>query len=624
MAFDFDVIVIGTGFGATVAATKLALEKGKKNILMLERGVWWFTPERPMPKFVTNPPPNNPQKFQYWPRPDHAKGVFDLLGVVRTNLDVVEGLRDLGGGRPEPLYRFNSFDEIDILTASGVGGGSLIYSNVSIAPYFDPATNRYPVMDNWPLKLTQADYDAAIAWMAGNRGRSANVVTRFPMPMSRYPDVAALLKTNPSLYLGRSRWLKDASERLPANSAQLKQLHSWAPLDLQVMDYDANTANSDPAKFAYCERQGRCFLGCLPGARHTLNKTLVNDAVGHNLVNGANAPVQLRSMADVDHLEPLNGGGYKVVYKDLNQDGHEVAVTAPVVILAAGCLGTNKLLLASQEFFKFSNHLGRHFSSNGDAAGFVHFPGGNPLGYNIYATRGPINTSHVMYSDGNLFINTEDCGIPPMTASLVKTAIDVFSNVTARDPFFASLQTLWKFAFSAESPIPDPSDPKSFETEAEMLQNTFFFNLQGNDQARGKFSLDDGDLKLDFENGPLSNDPVFKKIDELMAAMAQAMGGNYLRFPFWARNAGGFLNNDFTAERKMISVHPLGGCVMGNSAADGVVDKLGRVFNATPGAGNPVYDGLYVMDASIVPGPLAANPTLTIVALALKVAGNIH
>ena len=25
----------------------------------------------------------------------------------------------------------------------------------------------------------------------------------------------------------------------------------------------------------YCERQGRCNVGCLPGARHTLNKQLM-------------------------------------------------------------------------------------------------------------------------------------------------------------------------------------------------------------------------------------------------------------------------------------------------------------------------------------------------------------
>ena len=40
----FDAIVIGTGFGGTVAAAALHAA-GKTNVLMLERGTWWVTPE---------------------------------------------------------------------------------------------------------------------------------------------------------------------------------------------------------------------------------------------------------------------------------------------------------------------------------------------------------------------------------------------------------------------------------------------------------------------------------------------------------------------------------------------------------------------------------------------------
>ena len=209
-----------------------------------------------------------------------------------------------------------------------------------------------------------------------------------------------------------------------------------------------------------------------------------------------------------------------------------------------------------------------------------------------------------------------------MLAANVKRAIEVFGNAADQDSFFDDLKALWQLGIPSESIIPDPTDPHSFETEHEMLQNTFFFNLQGTDRANGKFSLDGDNITLDFENTHLGDDPVFKKIDELMAAMAQAMNGKYVRFPFWKRGAG-FLDNNFHAERKVVSVHPLGGCVMGNSAADGVVDTKGRVFNAKPGAPSPVYDGLYVMDASIIPGPLAVNPTLTIVALATKIADGI-
>ena len=66
MAMNFDAIIIGTGFGGTIAATKLAA-KGKK-VLMLERGTWWVTPAKlgkappstrplsPRPEPVGNPP----------------------------------------------------------------------------------------------------------------------------------------------------------------------------------------------------------------------------------------------------------------------------------------------------------------------------------------------------------------------------------------------------------------------------------------------------------------------------------------------------------------------------------------------------------------------------------------
>ncbi|MGI8918157.1 MAG: hypothetical protein ACR2H6_06100 [Pyrinomonadaceae bacterium] len=43
MPMNFEAIVIGTGFGGTIAAMKLAA-KGK--VLMLERGTWWVTPAK--------------------------------------------------------------------------------------------------------------------------------------------------------------------------------------------------------------------------------------------------------------------------------------------------------------------------------------------------------------------------------------------------------------------------------------------------------------------------------------------------------------------------------------------------------------------------------------------------
>src|SRR6266403_1863068 len=90
MALDFGVIVIGSGFGAAVAAIDQA-GKGK-TVFILERGVWWLTPElsaeNPMNPFLKTQP------VQYWPRRDHRRGLVDFLAVVKAN-GVAGGLQEV-------------------------------------------------------------------------------------------------------------------------------------------------------------------------------------------------------------------------------------------------------------------------------------------------------------------------------------------------------------------------------------------------------------------------------------------------------------------------------------------------------------------------------------------------
>jgi cholesterol oxidase len=54
------------------------------------------------------------------------------------------------------------------------------------------------------------------------------------------------------------------------------------------------------------------------------------------------------------------------------------------------------------------------------------------------------------------------------------------------------------------------------------------------------------------------------------------------------------------------TAHILGGCPMGASAKDGVVDSRNRVFG---------YENLYVCDGSVIAANLGVNPSLTICAL---------
>src|SRR5215510_3653861 len=122
MALNFDAIIIGTGFGGTIAALKL-VSKGK-SVLLLERGTFWRSPD-PIGLNVGDPfgdwAKANKMPVQYWPRPDHRKGLVDFAAAVR-NL------------HKDGLYQYSIFHQADVLSASGVGGGSLIYSNVTNRP----------------------------------------------------------------------------------------------------------------------------------------------------------------------------------------------------------------------------------------------------------------------------------------------------------------------------------------------------------------------------------------------------------------------------------------------------------------------------------------------------------
>jgi cholesterol oxidase len=160
-------------------------------------------------------------------------------------------------------------------------------------------------------------------------------------------------------------------------------------------------------------------------------------------------------------------------------------------------------------------------------------------------------------------------------------------------------------------PGADPYDPQRSRTEDEMLMDVFVFNCMGSDGASGKFSLDDGELALACPD--LKHHPIYATYEAVMTEMAKQMNGKFLPSPVWK----GF------ADKKLVSVHPLGGCPMGSSADDGVVNELGQVFDANdPQHKQRVHTGLYVVDGSIVPDALAVNPTFTIMALANRIGRN--
>jgi len=346
------------------------------------------------------------------------------------------------------------------------------------------------------------------------------------------------------------------------------------------------------------------MLGCLPQARHTLNKTLYK-----RLLANPQSGVALQPLAEVRHLASVPGG-YAVTYLDHRDGGREVTITAPIVFLAAGTLGTTEILLRSRErgALRLSDALGSRFSTNGDFGGFA-----VGTAHPVYSTRGPINTCHVQLSVNNTHITIEDCAIPSMFAALASTALGILDNVMKREAFRAKLVLSWTAKMVPDlrdflPMIPDPHNPMSYRTEAEMVSNIFFFNVMGQDDASGRFELRNDHLDLDWPK-PIAQHPLFAKIEDLLKAFSEAMGGRYVALPLWRG----------LAQQKLIVTHPLGGCPIGRTSSEGVVDEFGRVFDgAKPRGSTDVLPNLYIVDGSVIPGALAANPTLTIAAQAVK------
>lgn len=101
-AFDYDYVIIGSGFGGSVSALRLS-EKGYK-VLVIEKGKWFNQPED-FPK--TN---WNLRKWMWLPR----------LGMTG-------------------IFKLSFFRHVAVLSGAGVGGGSLVYANtlpVPKSPFF--------------------------------------------------------------------------------------------------------------------------------------------------------------------------------------------------------------------------------------------------------------------------------------------------------------------------------------------------------------------------------------------------------------------------------------------------------------------------------------------------------
>lgn len=732
--FDADVVVIGSGFGGTMTALTIAhklhppefrdaqnklkallkddpeakltatrdqqkivlqlTERLKasgalRRIVILERGTWWTTPVPTVQDAKITTPgflKAREQPVQYWSSLDHFKGVVDLFTRCFRRPGNEDGLYDIShmGKRPALGLFGGENDGVSVLRACGVGGGSLVYSNITVRP---PEF----IFDGWDTTWTKPDrdkfyelakhaigYGIPLAWnelAAGNipykkapnvagatNAGLSNVSTQTsgldphwettddPFISPNSPRTVKRLGIDSSNWLMRARVFQTAVRTMrpdgfhtvdsSINDLTPARAQSAPPYDVHIpSNHPPDPSGPFPKSVNYCERQGRCTLGCLPGARHTLNKQLLGAAYG-KATDAVPVPqfptLEIRALAEAEVIEP-SAGGWIVRYFARNADVPSRktprTITARRVIIAAGCLGTNELLLRSKERGQLPNlsqRLGEGFSTNGDFLAFL-----DETKEPVNLTRGPVQTSVAHFNDkpgedNTLFHIVEDEGIPKALSSTVGFGVPII-RALAHQSGLVLLWNLFKalvertFLNIVAASRNARERQEFFRSEEELTMNMMCITASGRDKADGKFRLGRGSRETPLRVAPMSGvpfhkDPIFEAIDKTLngkGGLAEQLlrqedqGSRRFENPFLSDTA------DALAAKSITITHPLGGCRIGRDATRGVVDEFGRVFDASvPGKH---YDGLYVADAAIIPSALGVNPSLTISALALRV-----
>ena len=524
---EFDVIFIGSGFGGAVTACRLA-EKGMK-VLVLERGRRWKRQEFPS---VTN-------QDYIWDRhrPEKRNGWFD----------------------------FRVFKDMTVVQGAGVGGGSLVYANISIEAR-DELFNQ-----GWPPEIT---------------------VRELRPYYDRVTKMLTLCKLPANQLTRRFQIMKEGAEKLGYGD-RFRALDIAITFDPEF-SYDRpdpfNYANSKPWINAHgieqgtCVHCGNCDLGCPTGARNTLDLNYIPQAEKHG--------AEVRPLHLVDCITPEGNSGYRVDFERIENGalipGYE---TARRVIVAAGSMGSTELLLRCRDQHKtllqLSPFLGCNWSSNGD---FL-TPAFHDPAHRISPTQGPTITSAIDFLDGivdNQQFFIEDGGFPPVLNNFLQ------EQLQRRHPN-PLIEAVYEWLRQKLGEKIRDSDP---------LGHAMPWFSQGIDSADGRLYLRRSwltpwqrhmDLKWDIKRSQY----VIEAIINMHARFAEATGGVAAVPPTW------------TLFKNLVTPHPLGGCNMGISSENGVVDHRGEVFR---------YKNLYVADGSIIPEAIGLNPSKTIAALAERIA----
>ena len=312
--FDFDWLVIGSGFGGSVSALRLA-EKGYR-VGVLECG----------------------RRFR---DEDFARSTWSLRRYFWAPRVGMRG-----------IMRLSTFKDIAVVSGCGVGGGSLGYANtlyVPPTPFFQD--RQWGDLADWEREL--APHYAEAQRMLG---------------------VVETPNDDPADQL-----LKELGEELGVGDTYRK-----TPVGIFFGEEPGKTV-ADPyfggegPDRTGCMQCGRCMVGCPHGAKNTLVKNYLWLAENRGVTVTPD-----RTVIDVSPLGAADGSdGYAVtsVASGMRRDRDRRTLTARGVVVAAGALGTNRLLQRcrlSGSLPRISHRLGELVRTNSESILAVTVPDDYP------------------------------------------------------------------------------------------------------------------------------------------------------------------------------------------------------------------------------------------------------
>ncbi|MFJ3811659.1 GMC oxidoreductase [Streptomyces sp. NPDC090073] len=333
---DYQAIVVGSGFGGAVSALRLG-EAGV-DTLVLERGREW---------------PVDPHNAVFGSQHAYSNKMFwfrrrgQWPGVAPFPMEPYPGVMEVSHEQ-----------NLDIACGAGLGGGSLVYTCVTVAP---------------PRKYFRRLFPAGISY--------DDMTSRW------YPKVRSVLR--------HSRMPADVYNSAPFTHSRVWDQHvrkaGYRPQSLEsTFNWDVVRAELAgtvrPSAIA-----GETDFGCSDGAKNSLTVNYIPAAE-------ATRHVRFQTLSDVQSISRTKRGRYTLAVRHLDPQGRTVDVveyTCERLFLCAGTLHTNRLLVAARDTGALADLdacVGTGFGDNGDQ-------------YVGYAYAGPAGPSQGAPSASTVFVD---------------------------------------------------------------------------------------------------------------------------------------------------------------------------------------------------------------------------